>query len=588
MTSVAGNMISPGLQDGPDRCARCGRPLPEHRRRTKRYCDKSCCNMTSADRVAQGQAAQHVTMSPFWPHGLEQDFALLGNVRQSVRSACDELWNMLRRVDSEELAFRRTVESLRTRLTSPDALRSLIESAQQRQEQSDAQHAQEVAQLTREKESAEQLANAHEEQCRKLESAFAHAREEFAKREEEQRNLERELKQKLKEVTAERDAATEKYQLLRTEHEHLKSVHDKLADSVTAIQRKQTNKDTVIDVTEQLSIVDKRLKSIHDWVESKTSTKDQQFQLQQTRLEQFAESVSQKLSQRLVLRVDISEQTVQFQRLEQAVGTLSQQTVWLIQQQQQRQQEQLPPKVNIAPLLDVMKQMYEFMRMMRTELNLEPIIAGMNQLAARVVPPSVDSSVLLAYLQRMEHRLERASSATPRPSNASRPPSEKITPLKQQIAALQREIKRLSPLELELQDLKTMYGQARQHISTLEARQTAHVATLDGVEKLMLEKIDLQDQIAQFQEVLGEDVTEPALQNRSSQGKVATVARLLQEARLHILRSPRAFLEPEPCWAEYGVKLDRTSELRIEDLLDTDLKRLRKLYSKLYARYHRS
>jgi DNA repair exonuclease SbcCD ATPase subunit len=588
MTSVAGNMISPGLQDGPDRCARCGRPLPEHRRRTKRYCDKSCCNMTSADRVAQGQAAQHVTMSPFWPHGLEQDFALLGLVRQSVRSVCDELWNMLRRVDSEELAFRRTVESLRTRLTSPDALRSLIESAQQRQEQSDAQHAQEVAQLTREKESAEQLVEAREERCRKLESAFAHAREEFAKREEEQRNRERELKQKLKDLTAERDAATEKYQLLRTEHEHLRSVHDKLADSVTAIQRKQTNKDSVIDVTEQLSIVDKRLKSIHDWVERKTSTQDQQFQLQQTLIEQFSASVAQKLAQRLVIRVDNAGTTARLERLQEAVMSISQQTDWLIQQQQQRQQEQLPQKVNIAPLLDVMKLMYEYMRKMRTELNLEPIIAGMNQLAARIVPPSVDSSVLLAYLQRMEHRLERPSSAPPQPSNASRPPSEKITPLKQQIAALQREVKRLSPLERELQDLKNMYGQARQHLSTLEAQRTAQVATLDGVEKLMLEKIDLQDQIAQFQEVLGEDVTEPALQNRSSQGKVATVTRLLHEARLHILRSPRAFLEPEPCWVEYGVKLDRSSELGLEDQLNADLKRLRKLYAKLYARYHRS
>ena len=588
MTSVAGNMISPGLQDGPDRCARCGRPLPEHRRRTKRYCGKSCCNMASADRVAQGQAAQHVTMSPFWPHGLEQDFALLGNVRQSVRSVCDELWNMLRRVDSEELAFRRTVESLRTRLTSPDALRSLIESAQQRQEQSDAQHAQEVAQLTREKESAEQLVEACEERCRKLESAFAHAREEFAKREEEQRNRERELKQKLKDLTAERDAATEKYQLLRTEHEHLRSVHDKLADSVTAIQRKQTNKDSVIDVTEQLSIVDKRLKSIHDWVERKTSTQDQQFQLQQTLIEQFSASVAQKLAQRLVIRVDNAGTTARLERLQEAVMSISQQTDWLIQQQQQRQQEQLPQKVNIAPLLDVMKLMYEYMRKMRTELNLEPIIAGMNQLAARIVPPSVDSSVLLAYLQRMEHRLERPSSAPPQPSNASRPPSEKITPLKQQIAALQREVKRLSPLERELQDLKNMYGQARQHLSTLEAQRTAQVATLDGVEKLMLEKIDLQDQIAQFQEVLGEDVTEPALQNRSSQGKVATVTRLLHEARLHILRSPRAFLEPEPCWVEYGVKLDRSSELGLEDQLNADLKRLRKLYAKLYARYHRS
>ena len=588
MTSVAGNMISPGLQDGPDRCARCGRPLPEHRRRTKRYCDKSCCNMTSADRVAQGQAAQHVTMSPFWPHGLEQDFALLGNVRQSVRSVCDELWNMLRRVDSEELAFRRTVESLRTRLTSPDALRSLIESAQQRQEQSDAKHAQEVAQLTREKESAEQLVQAREERCRKLESAFAHAREEFAKREEEQRNRERELKQKLKDLTAERDAATEKYQLLRTEHEHLRSVHDKLADSVTAIQRKQTNKDSVIDVTEQLSIVDKRLKSIHDWVERKTSTQDQQFQLQQTLIEQFSASVAQKLAQRLVIRVDNAGTTARLERLQEAVMSISQQTDWLIQQQQQRQQEQLPQKVNIAPLLDVMKLMYEYMRKMRTELNLEPIIAGMNQLAARTVPPSVDSSVLLAYLQRMEHRLERPSSAPPQPSNASRPPSEKITPLKQQIAALQREVKRLSPLERELQDLKNMYGQARQHLSTLEAQRTAHVATLDGVEKLMLEKIDLQDQIAQFQEALGEDVTEPALQNRSPQGKVATVGRLLLEARIHILRSPRAFLEPEPCWVEYGVKLDRSSELGIEDQLNADLKRLRKVYAKLYARYHRS
>jgi DNA repair exonuclease SbcCD ATPase subunit len=588
MTSVAGNMISPGLQDGPDRCARCGRPLPEHRRRTKRYCDKSCCNMTSADRVAQGQAAQHVTMSPFWPHGLEQDFALLGNVRQSVRSVCDELWNMLRRVDSEELAFRRTVESLRTRLTSPDALRSLIESAQQRQEQSDAQHAQEVAQLTREKESAEQLVQAREERCRKLESAFAHAREEFAKREEEQRNRERELKQKLKDLTVERDAATEKYQLLRTEHEHLRSVHDKLADSVTAIQRKQTNKDSVIDVTEQLSIVDKRLKSIHDWVERKTSTQDQQFQLQQTLIEQFSASVAQKLAQRLVIRVDNAGTTARLERLQEAVMSISQQTDWLIHQQQQRPQEQLPQKVNIAPLLDVMKLMYEYMRKMRTELNLEPIIAGMNQLAARIVPPSVDSSVLLAYLQRMEHRLERPSSAPPQPSNASRPPSEKITPLKQQIAALQREVKRLSPLERELQDLKNMYGQARQHLSTLEAQRTAQVATLDGVEKLMLEKIDLQDQIAQFQEVLGEDVTEPALQNRSSQGKVATVTRLLHEARLHILRSPRAFLEPEPCWVEYGVKLDRSSELGLEDQLNADLKRLRKLYAKLYARYHRS
>jgi DNA repair exonuclease SbcCD ATPase subunit len=588
MTSVAGNMISPGLQDGPDRCARCGRPLPEHRRRTKRYCDKSCCNMTSADRVAQGQAAQHVTMSPFWPHGLEQDFALLGLVRQSVRSVCDELWNMLRRVDSEELAFRRTVESLRTRLTSPDALRSLIESAQQRQEQSDAQHAQEVAQLTREKESAEQLVEACEERCRKLESAFAHAREEFAKREEEQRNRERELKQKLKDLTAERDAATEKYQLLRTEHEHLRSVHDKLADSVTAIQRKQTNKDSVIDVTEQLSIVDKRLKSIHDWVERKTSTQDQQFQLQQTLIEQFSASVAQKLAQRLVIRVDNAGTTARLERLQEAVMSISQQTDWLIHQQQQRPQEQLPQKVNIAPLLDVMKLMYEYMRKMRTELNLEPIIAGMNQLAARIVPPSVDSSVLLAYLQRMEHRLERPSSAPPQPSNASRPPSEKITPLKQQIAALQREVKRLSPLERELQDLKNMYGQARQHLSTLEAQRTAQVATLDGVEKLMLEKIDLQDQIAQFQEVLGEDVTEPALQNRSSQGKVATVTRLLHEARLHILRSPRAFLEPEPCWVEYGVKLDRSSELGLEDQLNADLKRLRKLYAKLYARYHRS
>ena len=588
MTSVAGNMISPGLQDGPDRCARCGRPLPEHRRRTKRYCDKSCCNMTSADRVAQGQAAQHVTMSPFWPHGLEQDFALLGLVRQSVRSVCDELWNMLRRVDSEELAFRRTVESLRTRLTSPDALRSLIESAQQRQEQSDAQHAQEVAQLTREKESAEQLVQAREERCRKLESAFAHAREEFAKREEEQRNRERELKQKLKDLTAERDAATEKYQLLRTEHEHLRSVHDKLADSVTAIQRKQTNKDSVIDVTEQLSIVDKRLKSIHDWVERKTSTQDQQFQLQQTLIEQFSASVAQKLAQRLVIRVDNAGTTARLERLQEAVMSISQQTDWLIQQQQQRQQEQLPQKVNIAPLLDVMKLMYEYMRKMRTELNLEPIIAGMNQLAARIVPPSVDSSVLLAYLQRMEHRLERPSSAPPQPSNASRPPSEKITPLKQQIAALQREVKRLSPLERELQDLKNMYGQARQHLSTLEAQRTAQVATLDGVEKLLLEKIDLQDQIAQFQEALGEDVTEPALQNRSPQGKVATVTRLLHEARLHILRSPRAFLEPEPCWVEYGVKLDRSSELGLEDQLNADLKRLRKLYAKLYARYHRS
>ena len=588
MTSVAGNVISPGLQDGPDRCARCERLLPEHRRRTKRYCDKSCCNMTSADRVAQGQAAQHVTMSPFWPHGLEQDFALLGNVRQSVRSVCDELWNMLRRVDSEELAFRRTVESLRTRLTSPDALRSLIESAQQRQEQSDAQHAQEVVQLTREKESAEQLVQAREERCRKLESAFAHAREEFAKREEEQRNRERELKQKLKDLTAERDAATEKYQLLRTEHEHLRSVHDKLADSVTAIQRKQTNKDSVIDVTEQLSIVDKRLKSIHDWVERKTSTQDQQFQLQQTLIEQFSASVAQKLAQRLVIRVDNAGTTARLERLQEAVMSISQQTDWLIQQQQQRQQEQLPQKVNIAPLLDVMKLMYEYMRKMRTELNLEPIIAGMNQLAARTVPPSVDSSVLLAYLQRMEHRLERASSAPPQPSNASRPPSEEITPLKQQIAALQREVKRLSPLERELQDLKNMYGQARQHLSTLESQRTAQVATLDGVEKLMLEKIDLQDQIAQFQEALGEDVTEPALQNRSSQGKVATVTRLLHEARLHILRSPRAFLDPEPCWVEYGVKLDRSSELGLEDQLNADLKRLRKVYAKLHARYHRS
>ena len=133
-----------------------------------------------------------------------------------------------------------------------------------------------------------------------------------------------------------------------------------------------------------------------------------------------------------------------------------------------------------------------------------------------------------------------------------------------------------------------MYGQARQHLSKLESQRTAHVATLDGVEKLMLEKIDLQDQIAQFQEVLGEDVTEPALQNRSPQGKVATVTRLLHEARLHILRSPRAFLEPEPCWVEYGVKLDRSSELGLEDQLNADLKRLRKLYAKLYARYHRS
>jgi DNA repair exonuclease SbcCD ATPase subunit len=586
MTSVAGNVISPGLRS--DRCERCERLLPEHRRRTKRYCGKSCCNMTSADRVAQGQAAQHITMSPFWPHGLEQDFALLGLVRQSVRSVCDELWNMLRRVDSEELAFRRTVESLRTRLTSPDALRSLIESAQQRQEQSDAQHAQEVAQLTREKESAEQLVEACEERCRKLESAFAHAREEFAKREEEQRNRERELKQKLKDLTAERDAATEKYQLLRTEHEHLRSVHDKLADSVTAIQRKQTNKDSVIDVTEQLSIVDKRLKSIHDWVESRTNVQDQQFQLQQTLIEQFSASVAQKLAQRLVIRVDNAGTTARLERLQEAVMSISQQTDWLIQQQQQRQQEQLPQKVNIAPLLDVMKLMYEYMRKMRTELNLEPIIAGMNQLAARIVPPSVDSSVLLAYLQRMEHRLERPSSAPPQPSNASRPPSEKITPLKQQIAALQREVKRLSPLERELQDLKNMYGQARQHLSTLESQRTAQVATQDGVEKLMLEKIDLQDQIAQFQEVLGEDVTEPALQNRSPQGKVATVTRLLHEARLHILRSPRAFLEPEPCWVEYGVKLDRSSELGLEDQLNADLKRLRKLYAKLYARYHRS
>ena len=558
-------------------CLRCGSELPNPRRRSRMFCSKSCCNMASEERAERNEGGRQGEPGPFWPHGLEQDFALLGIIRQSVRSACEELWGMLRCVDADELAFRRAVESLRGRLTSPEELRNLFASAHQQTEDASAQHAREAAQLRSEKASAERLARESEERYRNLETEVAQMRAHFTQRESE-------LERQLKERTSERDAAIEKYTYLRTENEHHKLVNDKLADSVTAIQRRLASKDTVIDVTEQLSIVDQRLRSIHDWAESRASMQDQQ--LQETRIEQVAESISQKLSQRLVLRVDMSAQTAQFQRLQEGVETISKQAHWLIQNQQHLQQQK-PPKADVAPLLNVLRPMYEYMRIMRAEFNLGPITASLHQLAERVAPPSVDSSVLLAYLQRMENRLERALSSTPQPSNASRSQVEKITPLRQQIAALQREVKRLAPLERDIKGWQNLYGQAEQHIAKLTARQTSPVSTLDGVARLMLEKIDLQDQIAQYQEALGERVTEPALENSSPQGKAATVAQLLHEARLHILRSPRAFLEPEPCWVEHGVKLDRTSELRIEDALDSDLKRLRNLYAKLHARYHR-
>ena len=597
MTTAATGFRPASLRTRKDLCAYCKDPLPAKRRRSREYCSKSCCNRASEERVEVNGRTRPDGLPPFWPLGLEKDFALLGAVRGSVRSVCDELWGLLRRVDAEELEFRRSVETLRGRLLSQIDPHDLLVSVERFLGDVNKEHAQKLSQLQREKESVERSSEVSAERSRRLENELAQVRaeatkreerwrkredelrskeeegrkredefrrreedfrkkeedfrkkeEDFREKEEEFRKKEEELNQLLKEVSTDRNSATEKHKLLQAEHEHLRSMHNKLVESVNTIQRKPPSKDPVIDVTEQLSVVDRRLKSIHDWVESRTNVQDQQFQLQQTLIEQFSASVAQKLAQRLVIRVDNAGTTARLERLQEAVMSIWRQTDWLIHHQP----------------TDVLTQHQQSHERAESRWN-----------------------ALVACLGRMERRIERFPSIKP-PSSTSvaRPPSEKIMPLRKQIADLQREVRRLTPLEQELQDLEDRYGQAQQHISTLESQQSAQVATQDGVGKLMLEKIDLQDQIAQYQKALGEHVTEPLLQNRSPQGMTATVAQLLHEERLHILRSPRAFLEPEPRWVEYGVRLDRSSELGIEDQLNADLKRLRKLYAKLHARYH--
>ena len=648
MTTAAMGFRPASLRTKKEFCGYCNEPLPAKRRRSREYCSKSCCNRASEERGKVNGRTRPDGLPPFWPLGLEKDFALLGAVRGSVRTVCDELWSLLRRVDAEELEFRRSVEILRGRLISQLDPHDLLVSVERLLAEVNKEHAQELSQLQNEKDSAERISEVNSERSRRLKGELAQVRAEstrreescrkkeeelrskeeqlrsreeqlrgkeeqlrskeeqlrgreeegrrteddfrkreddYRKKEEDFRKKEEKLKQRLDEVSAERDAATKKCELLQVEHEHLKSTHHKLAESIATLQRKKPEKDEVIDVTEQLSVVGKRVKSIHDWVESRSSQPDPQTQFQQTRLEQFAEVVAQKLSKQLVIRVDTSGQTAQLQRLQQGVVTLTQQMDWLINQRPEEPQQPAKPSDKFSEKA-ALKALFEYLKLLRRELSLDPVKAGLEQLAGRIAEMRGDWSTIVHQLQSIDYRIAHLPSPTPVAMPSRRNSDESVTKLKREKAALKRRLDKLEPLAQENEELQEQLGEAAQVIRFLKARQPVPGIELDDVGALMLDIVDLKNEIAEYQQALGIPVTERPLADKSPMGRRTAVAELLRAARWHLVRSPAPMFGEAARWDSDGTTLNRAGEDRLEEVLEKAVKRLRKLYGQLYREYH--
>jgi len=610
MTTAATGFRPASLRTKKEHCAYCNDPLPAKRRRSREYCSKSCCNRASEERGKVNGRARPDGLPPFWPLGLEKDFALLGAVRGSVRSVCDELWSLLRRVDAEELEFRRSVETLRGRLLSQLDPHDLLVSVERFLGEVNKDHAQKLSQLQREKEAEERRSAASSERSRLLESELAQVRaestrreerwrkredelrskeeegrkreDEFRRGEEDSRKKEEELNLKLTAVSVERDAQTKKCELLQIEHEHLKSSHQKLAESVATLQQRKPEKDEVIDVTEQLSVVGRRVKTIHDWVESKTGQQDPQTQFQVARLEQFAESVAQKLSQRLIIRVDTSAQTTQIQRLEQGMEAVSQQVDWLIKNPPQP----IAPTINWKPVQSALQLVYDQVRGMRAETNLSPIYSALNELSARRGRQQTDLSPILQQLQRVESQIARLPMPVSTPTPRSRDSESTVTQLKKEKAALKRRLDKLEPLAQENEELQEQLGEAEQVIRFLKARQPVPGIELDDAGALMLDYLDLKNEIAEYQQALGVPVTGLFLADKSPIGRATAVANALRFARSHLIRSPAPMFGEPARWDSDGMTLNRAGEDRLEEKLTKEVKRLRKLYEQLYREYH--
>lgn len=186
MTAVSTGFRPASLRTRKERCSYCNDPLPAKRRRSREYCSKSCCNRASEERGKVNGRTRPDGLPPFWPLGLEKDFALLGAVRGSVRSVCDELLGLLRRVDAEELEFRRSVETLRGRLISQLDPHDLLVSVERLLAEANKEHAQKLSQLQNEKEFEERRSAASSERSRILENELTQVRAESTKLGEEQ------------------------------------------------------------------------------------------------------------------------------------------------------------------------------------------------------------------------------------------------------------------------------------------------------------------------------------------------------------------------------------------------------------------
>ena len=229
---------------------------------------------------------------------------------------------------------------------------------------------------------------------------------------------------------------------------------------------------------------------------------------------------------------------------------------------------------------------YDQVRGMRAETNLSPIYSALNELSARMGRQQTDLSPILQHLQRIESQIAHlpmpASTSAPR----GRDSEATVAQLKKEKAALKRRLNKLEPLAQENEELQEQLGEAAQVIRFLKARQPVPGIELDDAGALMLDFLDLQNEIAEYQQALGVPVTEHFLADKSPLGRATAVAKSLRAARWHLVRSPAPMFGEPARWDSDGMTLNRAGEDRLEERLEKQVKRLRKLYDQLYREYH--
>ena len=105
----------------PKECLRCGDVFEKPYRRNRRYCSKSCRNMSSEDRRKLGTTFREGKIRPLLPPGLDGDLPLIGTIRGNLGEMMGSLHTLSRRIDTEELSLRKAIDVLRTALFSEDS-----------------------------------------------------------------------------------------------------------------------------------------------------------------------------------------------------------------------------------------------------------------------------------------------------------------------------------------------------------------------------------------------------------------------------------------------------------------------------------